>query len=113
MLLTALLSVALVAPATAPAAEKASASRAADGARAPLASAAARCRGSIRLGGRRYAFWRHRVRCGAARRAVRRLFASRGRRGSPRGFRCRSRSRFRKTGACSTRGLGRYFGFSR
>ena len=89
------------------------------GAATPRASAAsveartAACPGSIRMGGRRFAFYRHRVTCDGARTAVRRLYASYGRRGTPRGFKCRSRSRFRKTGGCVNRTGSRYFGFNR
>jgi len=77
----------------------------------PKATASA-CPGSITLGGKRYAYFQRRVNCANARRAVRRLYASYGERGRPRGFKCRSRTRFRKNGACSS-SRTRYFGFSR
>jgi len=79
---------------------------------APEARASA-CPDSIRLGGKRYAFYERRVSCANARRAVRRLYDSYGKRGRPRGFRCQSRSRFRKTGGCTNSRRTRYFGFSR
>ncbi len=85
----------------------------------PVASAAASevsasgCPTTIRLGTRRYAYFQRRVNCANARRAVRRLYASYGRRGRPRGFRCRSRTRFRRNGACRNSTGSRYFGFSR
>ena len=66
---------------------------------APKAGASA-CPTTIRLGNRRFAYFQRRVNCTRARRAVRRLYASYGRRGRPRGFRCRSDTRFRRNGAC-------------
>lgn len=89
----------------------ATAGAAAAAAPAPTAESAA-CPGSIRLGGRAYAYYQQGVNCGRARRAVRRLYATRGREGAPRGFRCRSRSNFRRHGGCTTRNRKRYFGFS-
>jgi hypothetical protein len=91
----------------------------ADRAVSPASSAAASevrasaCPTTIRLGSRRYAYFQRRVNCENARRAVRRLYASYGRRGRPRGFRCRSRTRFRRNGACRNSTGTRYFGFSR
>lgn len=79
---------------------------------APKAQAAA-CPDSIRLGGQRYAYYQQRVNCRRARRAVKRLYASRGGRGRPRGFRCRSESSFRSNGGCVTPNRKRYFGYSR
>lgn len=106
-LVAALLSVALAMPAlTATAAAPTSSP-------ASVEAKASACPGSIRLGTRRFAFYRHRVTCAGARRAVARLYASYGRRGTPRGFRCRSKSRFRKTGGCTNPTKTRYFGFSR
>ena len=71
----------------------------ASAAAAPKAGASA-CPTTIRLGNRRFAYFQRRVNCTRARRAVRRLYASYGRRGRPRGFRCRSDTRFRRNGAC-------------
>ena len=71
----------------------------------------AACPGSIRLGGEAFVFYRTRANCTRARRAVRRLFASRGKRGRPRGFRCESGSRYRRGAYCHTRGNYRVFGF--
>jgi hypothetical protein len=76
------------------------------------ATASSACTGVIHLGGKRFAFFRRRVTCDGARRALRRLYETRGRRGTPRGFRCRSRSRFRRAGACRNSTGSRYFGFS-
>ena len=105
-LLASLLSLALALPAlTATAAAPASV-------RGSVQAKAAACPGSIRLGGQRFGTYRHRVTCTGARRAIRELYDSYGRRGTPRGFRCRSQSKFRKTGGCTTRGGARYFGFS-
>lgn len=97
-LLACLLCLALAAPAAAPAS------------RGPEAHLSA-CPDSIRLGNRTFAYYQHRVNCTRARRAVRRLYATYGREGRPRGFRCRSRNRFRRSGAC--RSGSRYFLFSR
>ncbi|MDQ4048051.1 MAG: hypothetical protein M3131_01520, partial [Actinomycetota bacterium] len=103
------LCLALAAPAAAPA----------DPAAAPEASAAApeakasACPSTIRLGNRRYAYFQRRVNCTRARRAVRRLYATYGRQGRPRGFRCRSRNRFRGNAGCRNSTGSRYFGFSR
>ena len=80
---------------------------------ASVKATASACPGTIRLGGKRFAFYKHRVTCLGARRAVRRLYETYGRRGTPRGFKCRSRSRFRKTGGCRTSSGSRYFGYSR
>jgi hypothetical protein len=105
-LLAAVLSLALAMPAlTATAAAPTSG-------RASVQAKAAACPGSIYLGGKRFGTYRHRVTCAGARRAIRDLYASYGRRGTPRGFKCRSQSKFRKTGGCTTRGGARYFGFS-
>jgi len=105
-LLTAVLSVVLAMPAL-------TATAAAPGpTRASVPAKAAACPGSIRLGGKRFGTYRHRVTCAGARRAIMELYASYGRRGTPRGFRCRSQSRFRKTGGCTTRGGARFFGYS-
>ena len=85
---------------------------------APEASAAAPearasgCPSTIRLGNRRFAYFQRRVNCTRARRAVRRLYATYGRAGRPRGFRCRSPNRFRRSGSCRA-SRTRYFGFSR
>ena len=106
-----LLCLAMVAPTVAPA-DPAPRAAAAPANPAPVAQAAA-CPGAIRMGGRRYAYYQRRVNCKRARRAVRRLFATRGRAGAPRGFRCRSQSNFRKSGGCANRSRTRYFGFSR
>lgn len=90
----------------------------ADRAAAPEASAAAPearasgCPTTIRLGNRRYAYFQRRVNCTRARRAVRRLYATYGREGRPRGFRCRSPNRFRRYGSCRA-SRTRYFGFAR
>ena len=78
---------------------------------APEARASA-CPTTIRLGNRRFAYFQRRVNCTRARRAVRRLYASYGRRGEPRGFRCRSPNRFRRYGSCRA-SRTRYFGFAR
>lgn len=105
-LLASLLSLAPAVPAlTATAAAPASS-------RASVDAKASACPGSIRLGGRRFGTYRHRMTCTGARTAIRQLYASYGRRGTPRGFKCRSESRFRKTGGCTTRGGTRYFGYS-
>lgn len=107
-----LLSVALAMPgltATAAAPSGATASAAT----ASVKATASACTGVIHLGGKRFAFFRRRVTCDGARRALRRLYATYGRRGTPRGFKCRSRSRFRKSGGCRTSTGSRYFGFSR
>ena len=75
---------------------------------------ASACPGSITMGGKRFSTWKYRVTCAGQRRAIRALYSSYGRRGTPRGFRCASRSRFRKTGGCRSRsGPRRYFGYSR
>ena len=78
----------------------------------PQAQASA-CGSVIHLGGKRFAFFRHRVTCDGARTALRRLYASRGKRGTPRGFKCGSASGFRKNAGCRTRGNKRFFGYSR
>jgi len=107
LLLAALLSLTLAVTASSATAAAPTSSR-------PSAEAkASACPTSIRLGGKRFAFYRRGVTYKGARTAIRRLYASYGRRGTPRGFKCRSRSRFRKTGGCATRGTTRYFGFSR
>ena len=80
--------------------------------RASVKATASACPGSIRMGGKRFAFYKHRVTCTGARRSVRLLYETRGRRGTPRGFKCRSLSRFRKTGGCRNSTRTRYFGFS-
>ena len=90
----------------------------ADRAAAPDASApeagASACPTTIWLGGRRHAYFqRGRVNCTRARRAVRRLYATYGREGRPRGFRCRSTNRFRRSGGCSNSTNTRYFNFYR
>ena len=108
-LLTVTLCLALAVPATAPA-DRAS-QRPGNVATSDVTASA--CPSSIRLGSRRYAYFQRRVNCENARRAVRRLYASYGRRGRPRGFRCRSRTRFRRNGACRNSTGTRYFGFSR
>ena len=78
----------------------------------PKATASA-CPSTIRLGNRRFAYFqRGRVNCTRARRAVRRLYATYGREGRPRGFRCRSDTRFRRNGACRA-SRTRYFLFNR
>lgn len=82
------------------------------GASAVEAEASA-CPDSIRMGGKRFAFYKHRVTCTGARTAVRELYASYGRRGTPRGFRCGSKTRFRKSGGCRNRARTRFFGYSR
>ena len=91
----------------------------ADRAAAPEASAASpeatasACPSTIRLGNRRFAYFqRGRVNCARARRAVRRLYATFGREGRPRGFRCRSDSRFRRNGSCRA-SRTRYFLYNR
>ncbi len=103
------LCLALAAPAAAPAGPAAAPEVSAA---APEAKASA-CPSTIRLGNRRFAYFQRRVNCANARRAVRRLYASYGRRGEPRGFNCRSRTRFRRNGACRNSRGTRYFGFSR
>ncbi len=108
--LASLMCVAMVAPTMAPADPAPSTTAAAD--TGPIAMAAA-CPDAIRLGGRRYAYYQHRVNCRRARRAVRRLYATRGREGTPRGFRCKSTSGFRRAGGCVNASRSRYFGFSR
>lgn len=109
-LLGALICLAMVAPTVAPADSAPRTVAAAES--GPIATAAA-CPDAIRLGGRRYAYYQHRVKCRRARRAVRRLYATRGRDGTPRGFRCRSQSGFRRTGGCVNSSRTRYFGFHR
>ena len=90
----------------------------ADRAAAPEASAAAPearatgCPTTIRLGNRRFAYFQRRVNCTRARRAVRRLYATYGREGRPRGFRCRSPNRWRRYGSCRA-SRTRYFGIAR
>lgn len=79
---------------------------------ASVKATASACPGTIRLGGKRFAFYRKRVTCRGSRTAVRRLYETRGRRGTPRGFKCRSRSRFRRAGGCKNSTNTRYFGFS-
>jgi hypothetical protein len=75
---------------------------------------ASACPGSITMGGKRFATWKYRVTCTGQRRAIRTLYSTYGRRGTPRGFKCASRSRFRKTGGCRSKsGPRRYFGYSR
>ena len=105
-LLASLLSLALAMPAltATPAAPTSS--------RASVDAKASACPGSIGMGGKRFGTYRHRVTCTGSRTAIRRLFASYGRRGTPRGFKCRSQSRFRKTGGCTNRSGTRYFGYS-
>lgn len=107
-LLSCALCVALTAPAAAPANRGAAVT--ASGA-APTALASA-CPTTIRLGGRRYAYYqRGRVNCRRARDAVRRLWETYGRRGRPRGYRCGSDTRFRRNGICrKTRTT--YFGYN-
>lgn len=70
------------------------------------------CPGSIRLGGARFAVFRHRVSCRVARRSIKRLYRSRGRKGVPRGFRCRSTNGFRRSAGCTNSSVTRYFGFA-
>ena len=77
---------------------------------APQAVASA-CPSTIRLGNRRYAYFQRGVNCTRARRAVRRLYSTYGRQGRPRGFRCRSVTRFRRNGACR-RSSRAYFGYN-
>jgi hypothetical protein len=108
LLLVAALSAALALPALA---ATGSASPAAGS--SPQAQAAVRCTGVIHLGGKRFAMYKHRVTCDGARRALRTLYATRGRRGTPRGFKCRSASRFRKNAGCKSSSGRRYFGYSR
>lgn len=91
----------LTTPAAAPSAASAS-----------VNATASACTGVIHLGGKRFAFFRRRVTCDGARRALRRLYETRGRRGTPRGFKCRSRNMFRRAGACRNSTGSRYFGFS-
>lgn len=74
---------------------------------------ASACGSVIHLGGKRFAFFRHRVTCTGARDALRRLYATRGKHGTPQGFKCRSASGFRKNAGCRTRSGRRYFGYSR
>lgn len=106
-LATLMLCVAFVVPTAAPA-DLASSSEA----RQPLATASA-CPSTIRLGNRRFAFYkRGRVDCTRARRAVRRLWETYGRAGRPRGFRCRSTNRFRRSGSCRASST-RYFLYNR
>jgi len=71
----------------------------------------ARCGNSIRLGGRTYVFYRLRVSCAAARRSVRRLYASGGKRGRPARFICESNTGFRTGGGCHTRRYYKGFGW--
>jgi hypothetical protein len=80
---------------------------------ASVKATASACPSTIRMGGKRFAFYRHRVTCRGGRTAVRRLYASRGHSGTPRGFKCRSASRFRKNAGCVNRTKSRYFGYSR
>ncbi len=98
----------LAAPTTAPT-DRAAAAQAS--AASPEATASA-CPTTIRLGNRRFAYYQRRVNCRRARRAVRRLYATYGREGRPRGFRCRSPNRFRRYGSCR-RSRSVYFGFNR
>jgi hypothetical protein len=70
-----------------------------------------RCSGYIKLGARTYVFYRSRVGCSAARRAVRRLYASGGDEGEPPGFRCTSGSGFRQGAYCSAGGGRQVFGW--
>ena len=71
------------------------------------------CPGSIWMGGKRFAVYRKRVTCTGARTAIRALYASYGRRGTPRGFKCRSLTRFRRSGGCINRTKTRNFTYSR
>lgn len=81
---------------------------------ASIQARAAACPGSITMGGKRFSTYKYRVTCAGARRAMRALYASYGRRGTPRGFRCASRSKFRKSGGCRSKSSPRrLFGYSR